>query len=349
MEAAAAAAATKPSQQRLPDERFKRATSKESAQLASSSRKSRRLVMRLFQGLKVRFSALILLACLLGQVALGQQSAGESRVPANHRMESDEPLASNATSSASSGRQSRQYDSLGSSSAASYTQPAGSDSSGASYLGASGSSPAMSQSAAAAAAAAYGAASADLGTYSMPSYHEPSLMHPQQQQHARAGLQHHMAYGPAPHAHLAAGGGALGPMFAGATGGPGGLLAGSAPFPLMAKGFDLAEIVCTAIAVAIGAVIVGAPFILLYLFVMNQMQGGGGGGPLGGLGGGPGAGGGGSISLTGPSSSTNVSGRKKRQTSFPDVLIKQLSPLVNSEQVAQSFKMLMSALAKYSQ
>lgn len=111
----------------------------------------------------------------------------------------------------------------------------------------------------------------------------------------------------------------------------------SSMFPLMGKGFDVSEIVCTAIAVAIGAVIVGAPFILIYLFIMNQMNGGSGAvGPNGG-----------SISLTGPTSSTTVSGRKKRHTSLPEALFKQLSPLVNNEQVALTFKTLMNSLAKY--
>lgn len=116
---------------------------------------------------------------------------------------------------------------------------------------------------------------------------------------------------------------------------PGSLSSG---FPLMAKGVDLAEIVCTAIAVAIGAVIVGAPFLLLYLFFMNHMQGSG-----------PNAlaPGGGSISLTGPTSSTTVTGRKKRHTNLSDALFKQLSPLINTEQLAQAFKILMGSLAKY--
>lgn len=118
-------------------------------------------------------------------------------------------------------------------------------------------------------------------------------------------------------------------------------LFGGGLFPMMgAKGFDIAEVVCTAIAVAIGAVIIGAPFILLYLFVMNQMNGNGAGGLSG-------AGPGGSISLTGPSASTTVNGRKKRHTSFPEALFMHLSPLVNNEQVVNTFKTLMKSIAKY--
>lgn len=126
-----------------------------------------------------------------------------------------------------------------------------------------------------------------------------------------------------------------GPLGGGAGGG---LFSASSMFPLVSKGFDLSEIVCTAIAVAIGAVIIGAPFILIYLFVMNQMQTNG-----------PNAMGpnGGAISLTGPSSQTTVNGRKKRQTGFPEALFKQLSPLVNNEQVASTFKALMSSISKY--
>lgn len=134
------------------------------------------------------------------------------------------------------------------------------------------------------------------------------------------------AFGPTP-------GGGLASMFSPIAG-------GSGMFPLMSKGFDVSEIICTAIAVAIGAVIVGAPFILIYLFIMNQMNGNGGGpnglGPSGGA-----------ISLTGPTSSTTVNGRKKRHTSFPEALFKQLSPLVNNEQVAQTFKVFVNSLAKY--
>lgn len=120
---------------------------------------------------------------------------------------------------------------------------------------------------------------------------------------------------------------------------PSGGLLSSSIFPLMgSKGFEVSEIICTAIAVAVGAVIVGAPFILLYLFFMNQMNGNGPSaiGPSGGA-----------ISLTGPTSSTTVNGRKKRNTSLPEALFKQLSPLVNSEQVASTFKALMSSIAKY--
>lgn len=117
----------------------------------------------------------------------------------------------------------------------------------------------------------------------------------------------------------------------------------SSMFPLMAKGFDVSEIICTAIAVAIGAVIVGAPFILIYLFIMNQMSGGNGPtlGPTGG----------GAISLTGPSSTSQNGGRKKRNSSarvsLVDELMQQLSPYVNSEQLTRSFKQLMDSIAKY--
>lgn len=119
--------------------------------------------------------------------------------------------------------------------------------------------------------------------------------------------------------------------------------ASNSPFPLISKmGFDVSEIVCTAIAVALGAVIIGAPFVLIYLFVMNQMQPGGPAGPGAGVGGG-------SISLTGPTSSTTVSGRKKRHASLlPETLLKQLGPLVDNEQLQQTLKTLVRAMAKYS-
>lgn len=257
-------------------------------------------------------------------------------LPANHRMEPAELAAETANidkTKPKAARHGRQYDGpLSSSGSANYGAVSGE---GGAYVGSN--LPLTGYSAAGSSGGlvnpGFGGAdsmgaSSGMSGYPASAYHDqmsmargyPASMH-------SAGLYPPMApFG---------GGGALASMFPSSSGL---FSAGSPAFPLMSKGFDIAEIVCTAIAVAIGAVIVGAPFILLYLFVMNQMQGGGPNamGP-----------GGGSISLTGPTASTNVGGRKKRHTSFPEALFKQLGPLVNSEQVAQTFKALMSSIAKY--
>lgn len=253
-------------------------------------------------------------------------------IPANHRMtmtDENDPATENKqpTNKVTGSRQSRQYDGpISTSSTGSY---ASISSDGGAFVGQvpiSGSSYGSGT--------GYGTGSSSAGNYASDlsgAYHGDPL---------------YMARGypspPISHMHPppspgypgvgmgVGGGGPLSTMF------PPGLLS-SSMFPLITKGFDVSEIVCTAIAVAIGAVIVGAPFILIYLFIMNQMGANGGATMPGG----------GSISLTGPNASTTVSGRKKRHTSLPEALFKQLSPLVNSEQVAQTFKHLMSSIAKY--
>lgn len=251
-------------------------------------------------------------------------------LPANHRMEAEgeaDPSETVARPAASS-RAGRQYDgplSAGTGSYAALSSDAGA------YVGSPASAAAYSAAGPGGSPASYGA---ELGGYGPQtggaSYHMDPLS---VARNYPMGPIHPSAYPPPPGHPLA--GGPLASMF-----NSGGLLSASGSmFPLMAKGFDVSEIICTAIAVAIGAVIVGAPFILLYLFLMNQMNGGSGPGGMGPSGG--------AISLTGPTSSTTVSGRKKRQTSFPEALFRQLSPLVNNEQLASSFKMLMNSLAKY--
>lgn len=239
-------------------------------------------------------------------------------LPANHRMESLDPSEKMKLSPIRT-RSSRQYDppSMTTSSTGNFASISGDAAayvaqvpigSGANYVSPSG-------------PGSYVGSSADISG----AYHD-SL--------ARAYGSYPMQHaGPSPFSqahHM----GPITSLFSGANGG----LLGNSMFPLMSKGFDLGEVVCTAIAVAIGAVIVGAPFILIYLFVMNQVNGGASPGlnPSGGP-----------ISLTGPSSSTNVSGRKKRHTSIHEVLFKQLSPFVDSERVAKTFKILMDSMAKY--
>jgi len=323
------------------------------------SQKKRRTMSKLLQDLKLKLTSLMviftLFALLSASGILAQQSStstSSDSSPANHRMDEEEAQPSgaaiktaspNSNQSSQSHRQSRQYEPMG----------AQTIQSNAANYGSLASAPSDSSAAAAALASAYLASSAagssggspgEMGSYSMPaasmSGYQTDLPH-----YARAGYPTNSQMSPYGPPHMPSGPfSSVFPM-SGLAGPTGGLFSSSQNgFPLMAaKGFELTEIVCTAIAVAIGAVIVGAPFLLLYLFIMNHVQGGQGPGGLGG----PTSGG--SISLTGPSASTNVSGRKKRQTSFPEVLLKQLSPFINNEQVAQSFKMLLSSLAKYQQ
>lgn len=257
-------------------------------------------------------------------IANNADGSSNNNGPANHRMEDEENLASGKTTSAfkAKGRQSRQYDtSIGASGSGSYASISGDGAAYVAQMPLSGTSYVSSSSNPNVAAANY--ANDLAGAYQSAAYHDPISM-------ARAGYPSAPMAGSALHhsaGYPSSFGGPLSAMFAGS----------GSMFPLMGKGFDLSEIICTAIAVAIGAVIVGAPFILIYLFVMNQMNGNG-----------PSLGqGGGAISLTGPTSSTTVSGRKKRHTSLPEALFKHLSPLVNSEQVSDTFKALMSSIAKY--
>lgn len=260
------------------------------------------------------------------QVDIDLKSSKDQQLPSNHKMsvqdtdqkDAPESLASDKigkSSQVTSGRTGRQYDSLmGTSSANSgYTSVPGDG-----YLGQSSSNSVSGGYAAnSPASMGYGNDYGSQGPYS--------------------GLESSMyPYGRAGYPTSVAGG--MPPMHSPPVFGSSGGIFGSM-FPMTGtKGFDIAEVVCTAIAVAIGAVIVGAPFILLYLFVMNQMNANGSGGL---------AGPGGSISLTGPNASTTVTGRKKRHTSFPEALFMHLSPLINNDQVANTFKTLMKSIAKY--
>mgnify|MGYP000952119453 CR=1 FL=1 len=251
-----------------------------------------------------------------------QASAAESdkEIFSNHRMEPEE---SESIGPKQTSRQSRQYDApIGASSTGNYAAISGDGGAYVAQLPLSSSNYGTSSN------APTNYASDLNGAYNSGSFHDPLSMARGYPPSPVGPVHHPAGYPPV---------GPLSSMFPPSFGNSGsGLLSGTM-FPLMSKGFDVSEIVCTAIAVAIGAVIVGAPFILLYLFVMNQMNGNG-----------PGMGtSGGAISLTGPTSSTTVSGRKKRHTSLPEALFKQLSPLVNSEQVASTFKSLMNSIAKY--
>lgn len=256
-------------------------------------------------------------------------------VPANHRIDDSEEIERPTLKIMQQpSRNSRQYDApISSSSSGNYAAISGDGGAYVAQVPLTGTNYGSSSGAGSGSSSSY---AHDLsGAYHPNIYHDPISL-------ARG---YSASISPIHHAAAAGysppfGGGPISSMFSAGTlgnaAGGGGLLSNSM-FPLMSKGFDLSEIVCTAVAVAIGAVIIGAPFILIYLFVMNQMNNNGSNmGPNGG-----------SISLTGPTSSTNVSGRKKRQISFPEAFFKQLSPLINNEQVANTFKALMSSIAKY--
>lgn len=122
-------------------------------------------------------------------------------------------------------------------------------------------------------------------------------------------------------------------------------------------GWGLGEIVCTLIAISIGAIILGAPFFLIYLALMGNFSGSG------------------TLSLTNPTgaataggATTTVSnGRRKRlaifeqlnslsemskQSSdfgkFVDSILHQINPLVDVRQVTETFKHLTESIEKYS-
>lgn len=123
------------------------------------------------------------------------------------------------------------------------------------------------------------------------------------------------------------------------------------------NGFSIGEIICGLVALAIGAVILGAPFFLIYLALMGNFSGSG------------------TLSLTNPTSSaaaaggasTTANGRRKRlaifeamnltndqarrHPNFPQLaesVVEQLSPFIDLQQVAKTFKQLVNSIEKYS-
>lgn len=123
------------------------------------------------------------------------------------------------------------------------------------------------------------------------------------------------------------------------------------------NGFSIGEIICGLVALAIGAVILGAPFFLIYLALMGNFSGSG------------------TLSLTNPTSSaaatggasTPSNGRRKRLAVFetmnltneqeqrhPDFVlvaenvVRQISPFIDLKQVSKTFKQLVSSIEKHS-
>lgn len=123
-----------------------------------------------------------------------------------------------------------------------------------------------------------------------------------------------------------------------------------------AGGFSIGEIVCGLIAIAIGAVILGAPFFLIYLALMGNFSGSG------------------TLSLTNPTGGTTpaggatatVNGRRKRLaiyeqlnsltgqkhnldfTSLAESIANRISPHVDLQQVAATFARLIKSVEHYS-
>lgn len=123
------------------------------------------------------------------------------------------------------------------------------------------------------------------------------------------------------------------------------------------NGFSIGEIICGLVALTIGAVILGAPFFLIYLVLMGNFSGSG------------------TLSLTNPTSTagaaggaaTTANGRRKRLAVFEamnlnndkltqhqdlDKFVKSLanniSPFIDLQQVSRTFRHLVSAIEKYS-
>lgn len=127
-------------------------------------------------------------------------------------------------------------------------------------------------------------------------------------------------------------------------------------------GFGISEIICSIVAIAIGAIILGAPFFLIYLALMGNFSGSG------------------TLNLTNPTSgtlvspaggaATTVNGRRKRLAifeqlssslnehqrrhsselvgTFADSIVNQLSPFVDLQQVTTTFKRLVDSIEKFS-
>ena len=121
------------------------------------------------------------------------------------------------------------------------------------------------------------------------------------------------------------------------------------------NGFSISEIICGLVALAIGAVILGAPFFLIYLALMGNFSGSG------------------TLSLTNPTqasgsaggTSATVNGRRKRLAIFEplrsdeqsraseyialaDSVVSQLSPFIDLQKLSTTFKRLTDSIDKFS-
>lgn len=153
------------------------------------------------------------------------------------------------------------------------------------------------------------------------------------------------------------------PHFSSPTGFGSGLISSaSSALSHWTGGFGVAEIICGIIALSVGAVILGAPFFLIYLALMGNFSGSG------------------TLSLANPTQSgmttggpggsgtATINGRRKRLAIFEqatgrlggldqphlqlsalaDTVISQLSPFVDFQQVTDTFRQLVNSIEKYS-
>jgi len=119
-------------------------------------------------------------------------------------------------------------------------------------------------------------------------------------------------------------------------------------------GFGISEIICGLIALSIGAVILGAPFFLIYLALMGNFSGSG------------------TLSLTNPNapaaggSAPPANGRRKRLAIFEQIgsnrksdqlsnfvalansAVSRLSPLIDTDKMVGTFRQLIDSIEKYS-
>lgn len=120
------------------------------------------------------------------------------------------------------------------------------------------------------------------------------------------------------------------------------------------SGFSIGEIICGIVAIAIGAIILGAPFFLIYLALMGNFSGSG------------------SLSLTNPGTggaaggAPPANGRRKRLAIYEplgsmkegrrsaelfamaDNIVNQISPFIDVQQVANTLRRLVASIEKYS-
>lgn len=151
-------------------------------------------------------------------------------------------------------------------------------------------------------------------------------------------------------------GAASSPLWASSASSGGLMSSASTALSHWAGGFSIGEILCGIIAIAIGAVILGAPFFLIYLALVGNFSGSG------------------TLSLTNPTggatpaggAAATVNGRRKRLaiyeqlnsptsrglgfdfSSLADTIVNRISPHVDIEQVATTFKKLINSIEKYS-
>lgn len=119
-------------------------------------------------------------------------------------------------------------------------------------------------------------------------------------------------------------------------------------------GFSITEIICGIVAIAIGAIILGAPFFLIYLALMGNFSGSGSlsltnpaaGGAAGGAA--PANGRRKRLAIYEPLSSLKEGRRSAELFAMADSIVNQISPFIDVQQVANTLKRLVTSIEKYS-